>query len=81
MGPDGDGALEIQCHLDSGAEVSLFDGEIAHGIRHEELGEHELRVGFSEQRQARNLLGRDFFNLFRIGFRERQSILLFEPEE
>ncbi len=108
--PDGDGELEIQCHLDSGAEVSLFDGEIAHGIglelqsgaaqsystssgatlaarlhrvriRHEELGEHELRVGFSEQRLARNLLGRDFFNLFRIGFRERQSILLFEPEE
>ncbi len=101
---------EIQFHLDSGAEVSLFDGEIAHGIglelqsgaaqsystssgatlaarlhrvriRHEELGEHELRVGFSEQRLARNLLGRDFFNLFRIGFRERQSILLFEPEE
>ena len=107
---DGDSELEVQCHLDSGAEISLFDGEIAHGIglelqlvgaqnysassgaklaarlhrvrlSHEELGEHELRVGFSEQRLARNLLGRDFFNLFRIGFRERQSTLLFEPEE
>ena len=108
--PEGGGELELQCHLDSGAELSLFDGEIAQGIglelqagaaqnystssgttltarvhrvrlSHEELGEHELRVGFSEQRLARNLLGRDFFNLFRIGFRERESILLFEPEE
>ena len=107
--PEGHGELEVQCHLDSGAEISLFDGEIAQGIglepqagaaqsystssgatltarvhrvrlSHEELGEHELRVGFSEQRLARNLLGRDFFNLYRIGFRERQSTLLFEPE-
>ncbi len=24
--------LEVQCHLDSGAELSLFDGQIARGI-------------------------------------------------
>lgn len=108
--PEGGGELEVQCHLDSGAEISLFDGEIAHGIglelqsgraqrygtssgvmltarvhrvrlAHEELGEHELLVGFSQQRLARNLLGRDFFSLYRIGFHERQSTLLFAPEE
>ncbi len=101
--------LEVQCHLDSGAELSLFDGQIARGIglelqrgvvqaygtssgatltarlhrvrlSHEELGHHELRVGFSEQPIARNLLGRDFFGLFQIGFWESQSRLLFSPE-
>ncbi len=30
--PDKHRELEVQCHLDSGAEVSLFDGQIAHGI-------------------------------------------------
>ncbi len=101
--------LEVQCHLDSGAELSLFDGQIARGIglelqrgvvqaygtssgatlmarlhrvrlSHEELGHHELRVGFSEPPIARNLLGRDFFGLFQIGFWESQSRLLFSPE-
>lgn len=107
--PDRTRELEVQCHLDSGAELSLFDGESAraiglelqrgvpqifssssgakllprlHTVRliHADLGERELRIGFSEQRLARNLLGRDFFNLIRIGFRERQSVLLFEAE-
>ena len=107
---DTDSRLEVQCHLDSGAEISLFDGEIARGIGldlqngpsqmystnsgaklaarlhrirlgHDELGEHQLRVGFSEQRLARNLLGRDFFSLFQIGFQERRSTLFFSPEE
>ena len=108
--PEGGGGLEVQCHLDSGTEISLLDGEIAHGIglelqagraqnystsagatltarvhrvrlSHEQLGEHELLAGFSEQRLTRNLLGRDFFSLYRIGFRERQSTLHFAPED
>lgn len=101
--------LEVQCHLDSGAEVSLFDGQIGkaiglelqdgdsltfssttgaeivgrrHSVRigHPELGVRPLEVAFSEAPILRNLLGRDFFGLFQIGFRERQSALMFAPE-
>ena len=108
--PDTRRELEVQCHLDSGAEISLFDGQIANGIglglqrgdvqvfstssgghlaarlhrvrlQHEDLGEFELRVGFSEQQLSRNLLGRDFFNLFQVGFQERRSTLLFSTED
>jgi hypothetical protein len=85
--------LEVQAHLDSGAEKSLLDGQIGkaigldpddgemlyyrsrigaemvarlHRVRlvHKELGSHDLTVGFSEQKIARNLLGRDFFDRF-----------------
>jgi hypothetical protein len=37
-----------------------------------EVGGFDLEVGFSDRRIQRNLLGRDFFNLVQIGFRERQ---------
>lgn len=30
--PEEDRELEVQCHLDSGAEVSLFDGQIGKAI-------------------------------------------------
>ena len=50
-------------------------------LRHEDLGEFELRVGFSESNSRANLLGRDFFNLFHVGFQERRSTLLFSPED
>jgi len=107
--PDRHAELEIQCHLDSGTELSLFDGQIAKGIGLEldrgevqvyssstgaalrarlhrvrlgnkELGEHEMTIGFSERRIVRNLLGRDFFSLFQIGFREKHTTLLLAPE-
>ena len=53
-----------------------------HKVRlvHDSLGSHELTVGFSERRIARNLLGRDFFDLFQIGFREHHSKILFSHE-
>jgi hypothetical protein len=47
---------------------------------HEVLGERELEVAFSTQEIARNLLGLDFFNLFKIGFEDRANRMLFEPE-
>lgn len=45
-----------------------------HTIRldHSNLGTFELEVGFSSGPIRRNLLGRDFFNLVQIGFREHQ---------
>ena len=43
---------------------------------HDSLGVNELMIAFSETRLTRNLLGRDFFNLFQIGFRERRSKIL-----
>lgn len=37
-----------------------------------QLGAFDLDIGFSNTQIFRNLLGRDFFNLVQIGFRERQ---------
>ncbi len=44
-----------------------------HQVRliHPNLGSVELEVGFSTTPISRNLLGRDFFNFFQIGFHER----------
>lgn len=42
-------------------------------ISHPDLGRFPLKVGFSEQPIRRNLLGRDFFALIQIGFREKHS--------
>jgi hypothetical protein len=36
------------------------------------VGNFNLEVGFSDRHINRNLLGRDFFNLVQIGFREHQ---------
>ncbi|MGH7812840.1 MAG: hypothetical protein ACREQI_02395 [Candidatus Binataceae bacterium] len=98
-----------QAVVDSGAEYSLFDGQIASAIGldllagkrfgfetisgspiesrihpvilvHGELGEFKLDLRFSTGTIARNILGRDFFNLAQIGFRERQSLLMITPE-
>jgi len=41
-------------------------------LSHPTIGSFDLEVGFSTASIARNLLGRDFFNLVQIGFRERQ---------
>src|SRR5262249_8090177 len=40
-------------------------------LTHPNLGSVELEVGFSTAPISRNLLGRDFFNFFQIGFHER----------
>ena len=44
-----------------------------HRIRlsHPTVGNFDLHVGFSTQEIHREILGRDFFNLVQIGFRER----------
>ena len=44
-----------------------------------ELGAFDLDIGFSNTQIIRNLLGRDFFNLVQIGFRERQSEYYLSP--
>ena len=49
-------------------------------IRHPELGQFDLEVGFSSITLARNLLGRDFFNLVQIGFREHHLLFYITPE-
>ncbi len=43
------------------------------GIEHPDLGRFQLEVGFSDIPIRRNLLGRDFFALVQVGFRERNS--------
>ena len=46
---------------------------------HPDLGRFALDVGFSTDQIRRNLLGRDFFNLIQIGFRERHSVFYVTP--
>ena len=46
---------------------------------HDTLGVFRLRVGFSLGTIKRNLLGRDFFDLTQIGFREREQKFFVEP--
>jgi len=41
-------------------------------LEHADLGSFDIEVGFSSAPIRRNLLGRDFFNLLQIGFREHQ---------
>ena len=43
-------------------------------LSHDDLGDFELEVGFTSVNIKRNLLGRDFFNLLQIGFRERRQM-------
>lgn len=45
-------------------------------FEHEVLGRFELEVGLSTVPIHRNLLGRNFFDLFQIGFREHHQALL-----
>ena len=53
-----------------------------HPVRlvHEELGAFDLEVGFTSTEIERNLLGRDFFNLVQIGFRENHLRFYVTPK-
>ena len=41
-------------------------------LEHADFGSLDLEVGFSSEPIRRNLLGRDFFNLVQVGFREHE---------
>lgn len=100
--------VDIDAHLDSGAEKSLVSGRLGislgidvlsgpqlvyqttmgarlvatlHPVQlmHPELGLFRLEVGFSTSDIQRNLLGRDFFDLVQIGFRERHRMIFLSP--
>lgn len=47
---------------------------------HPLLGIFPLDVGFSTDEIRRDLLGRDFFNLIQIGFRERHLVFYLTPD-
>jgi len=63
----------------TGASVTAY----LHNVRITipDIGTFNLEMGFSDVHLSRNLLGRDFFNLVQIGFREnwRQYYLTFSP--
>jgi hypothetical protein len=92
----------IRAELDSGAEYSLFEGELARHIGlevfdgepfafrlasgtslesrilpivlcHRELDDTPLLARFSTAPIPTNILGRDFFDFFRVGFDEHHS--------
>ena len=52
-----------------------------HSIRleHSHLGNFDLDIGFSMGPMSRNLLGRDFFDLVQLGFRENRQSFFIEP--
>lgn len=106
--PGGQNSIDVDAHLDSGAERSLFNGFIISalgvvlqndnrkpytstggdtitGYMHHvrlllpEVGSFDLEVGFSDRQIRRNLLGRDFFNLVQIGFREHRLQYFLNP--
>lgn len=60
-----------------GATVSAWLHRVK--FEHEELGDFDLEVGFSSQEVHRNLLGRDFFRLVQVGFREHHGVLYITP--
>jgi hypothetical protein len=51
-----------------------------HRVRpaHDRLGNFTLDIGFSTGPISRNLLGRDFFDLIQVGFREHHRTLLID---
>jgi hypothetical protein len=48
-------------------------------LSHADLGTFELEVGFSTGEIPRNVLGRDFFDLVQIGFREHHLTFFVTP--
>jgi len=48
-------------------------------LEHAQLGTFALDVGFSTVPISRNLLGRDFFELVQLGFRESHKSVFIEP--
>lgn len=48
-------------------------------LSHSELGTFELEIAFSTGEIRRNLLGRDFFDLIQIGFREHYLTFFVTP--
>lgn len=48
-------------------------------LSHGDLGAFELQAAFSSGEIERNLLGRDFFDLIQIGFREHQLAFFVTP--
>jgi hypothetical protein len=86
----GDVCAAIGIELMTGREKRLQSSIVGAGplvarvhrtrVIHEVLGAHELEVAFATGEIARNLLGLDFFNLFKIGFEDRANRMLFEPE-
>ena len=100
--------IDTDAYLDSGAEASLFNGDLlaaleidlinnnrksygstfggsVTGYLHNiqltlpDVGDFSMEIGFSHGEIRRNLLGRDFFNLVQIGFRERQLEYYLNP--
>lgn len=49
-------------------------------VAHSMLGEHEMDVAFAMGQLSRNLLGLDFFKLYKVCFREYHQRLFFDPE-
>ena len=61
----------------AGASIEARVHRVA--LIHHLLGTFPLEVGFSVSNIHRNLLGRDFFNLLQIGFRERHLAFYVTP--
>jgi hypothetical protein len=71
-------ALEIELVNRNPKPYSTTTGNTVTGYMHRvglaiaQVGSYNLEMGFSDAPIRRNLLGRDFFNLVQVGFREHQ---------
>lgn len=71
---------DVDCHSPPPRDSSIE--AIIHPVRlfHPDLGDFNLEIGFSTIPLRRNLLGRDFFSLVQIGFRERRQVFYVRAE-
>ncbi len=78
-------ALEMELMSGSRKSYSTTFGDSVTGYLHNvrltlpSVGDFDLQVGFSNGDIRRNLLGRDFFNLVQVGFRESQLEYFLTP--
>lgn len=49
-------------------------------LSHEDLGNFDMEIGFSNGPINRNLLGRDFFDRIQVGFREHHASFFVTPQ-
>jgi hypothetical protein len=78
-------ALEMELMNGSPKSYGTTFGDTVTGYLHAvrltvpSVGDFDLQIGFSNGDIRRNLLGRDFFNLVQVGFRERQMEYFLTP--
>ena len=78
LGLDPFGGTSLRMASATGSSVTAAIHPVT--LLHDELGMFNLEVGFTPLELKRNLLGRDFFSLVQVGFREHHLCFYVTPE-